>query len=130
MVRKKNPENSQQKKIKDSFEIAFYEKILEENPNFVEAMKVLAELYTKNKEYEKGLKLDQKLSKLLPNNEIVYYNLACSYSLLGKIDKAFEALKKAILLGYVDFDYFFKDPDLENLRKDPRFKEILLLAKR
>jgi len=93
-------------------------------------MKVLAELYTKNKEYEKGLKLDQKLSKLLPNNEIVYYNLACSYSLLGKIDKAFEALKKAILLGYVDFDYFFKDPDLENLRKDPRFKEILLLAKR
>jgi len=130
MIQKKPSRMQKEKEAAESFEISFYEKILKENPNFFEAMRVLAELYTKNKEYEKGLKLDEKLSQLLPKDETVHYNLACSYSLLAQIDKAFDALKKAILLGYIDFEHLIKDPDLENLKNDQRFKEIIVLAKR
>jgi hypothetical protein len=34
-------------------------------------------------------------------------------------------LERAIELGYVDRDYVEKDGDLDNIRNEPRFKEIL-----
>jgi len=55
----------------------------------------------------------------------VHYNLACSYSLLGRIEDALLSLKRAINLGYEDFDYLLRDPDLENLKKDKRFRHLL-----
>ena len=56
---------------------------------------------------------------------IVHYNLACSYSLLKMADFCLEALKKAIGLGYYDFDFINKDPDLEFIREDPRYRKLL-----
>jgi peroxiredoxin/transglutaminase-like putative cysteine protease len=55
---------------------------------------------------------------------IVWYNLACCYSLLGRVDGALEALKQAIKGGYRDLHWMDNDPDLENIRKDPRYKEL------
>jgi tetratricopeptide (TPR) repeat protein len=119
MLRKKDSE-----KDNESFQINFYEKILWERPNFIEALKALAELYTKSGQYDKGLKLDRRLSELLPQDTIVYYNLACSQSLIGDIDSSLESIKKAIALGYNDFSYMNNDSDLANLRADKRFEEI------
>lgn len=117
--------NKEKKENSTQFEIEFYERILKEQPNFIEVLKVLAELYTKNGMYKEGLKLDKRLAGLLPNDAIVNYNLACSYSLLSDLDESFRALKKAINLGYNDFIHMNKDPDLANLRKDKRFEEII-----
>ena len=107
------------------FEIAFYENILRKRPNFIECLKTLAELYTKVGRHHEGLVLDERLSGLMPGDETVFYNLACSYSLTGHIEKSLEAIKKAIKLGFNDFDFIKNDPDLMNLRKDKRFQEIL-----
>ena len=85
----------------------------------------LGSAYTKKGFYREGLKVDLHLSKVRPKDPIVHYNLACSYSLLGDTTKALEALKKAIVLGYDDFSYLKKDKDLENLRKDKRFRELM-----
>lgn len=113
------------RKQKDTnFEIEFYENILKDRPDFVEALKALAELYTKSGKYDKGLELDKRLIGLVPEDDIVYYNLACSYSLLQDIDNSLDAIKKAVKLGYSDFSYMHNDPDLENLRKDRRFTEV------
>lgn len=108
-----------------NFEIEFYENILKDQPDFVEALRVLAEIYTKSGKYQEGLRLDQRLIELVPDDAIAYYNLACSYSLLKEIDNSFNAMKKAVELGYNDFSYMHKDPDLENLRQDGRFAKIL-----
>lgn len=113
-----------QKENNEKFEIEFYEKIIQERPNFVEVLKVLAETYTKSGEHKKGMELDKRLVELLPRDHIVYYNLACSYSLLGEIDNSLESIKKAVALGYDDFEYMNKDTDLVNLRVDKRFEEI------
>jgi len=107
------------------FEIKFYENILKNKPNFLEALVALGDAYTKNKQYKEGLKIDQKLSKLKPSDPIVFYNLTCSYSLTENIDSALETLQKAIRLGYNDFDYMEKDPDLENLRKNKRYQMFI-----
>jgi len=85
----------------------------------------LGNAYTERGDFKKGLEVDQRLSAILNDDPIVHYNLACSYSLLGLIDEAYVALKKAIWLGYDDLSHIKKDPDLENLRKDVRFDSLL-----
>jgi len=53
------------------------------------------------------------------------YNLACAYSLLGRLDEAFEELKKSFdLAGAQLRQHSLQDPDLENMRKDPRWAEL------
>lgn len=117
---------SKQKESYDiNFEIKFYEKVLKESPDFVEALLVLGDLYTRTGFYEKGLRIDQRLTKLRPKEAIVFYNLACSQSLLNNLDAAWESLGRAVDLGYNDWQFMSKDPDLEKLRKDERFQGLL-----
>lgn len=107
------------------FEIRFYEKFLKQRPDYVQALIALGDAYTKRGFYQKGLEVDKQLSKLKPDDPLVFYNLACSHSLLGSIDQAAPALKKAIKLGYSDLSWLEKDPDLENLRKAPVYNLII-----
>ncbi len=110
---------SKTKKIE--FEIKFYEGILIKSPNFIEALAAIGDLYTKKGDYEKGLVIDQKLARLRPEDPMILYNLACSYSLLNHIDTALTTIKRAIQCGYRDFQYIQQDDDLNNLFKDDRF---------
>ena len=71
-----------------------------------------------------NLKVDQKLSSLEPQNPLAFYNLACSYSLNEEFDLAVAALDKAISLGFRDFKWLTKDPDLRDLRKHPLYRVI------
>jgi tetratricopeptide (TPR) repeat protein len=107
------------------FEIELYEKTLKESPDFVEAMMALADLYTKKGLYREGLHLDERLSRLRPDDPMIFYNLACSYALLNNQYAALNAIKKAIELGYDDFDYLYNDHDLSSLLADKDFLEYL-----
>lgn len=107
------------------FEISFYEKLLKEHPDFVDALIALGDAYTKRGRYKEGLKIDKRLVKLKPDDPIVHYNLACSYSLLKESNLCLKTLEKAIRLGYRDFAFMEKDPDLVFIRGDPRYKELL-----
>lgn len=113
------------KKEGAEFTIWFFENIIEKNPNYVDCLMYLGNVYTANGMYEKGLMVDQKLSLLRPKDPMVHYNLACSYALLKKIDAAFDALEKAIALGYKDVCHLEMDKDLTYLRKDIRYKELI-----
>jgi len=108
-----------------AFEIAFYERLIKSNPHFIDVLTPLADAYTKVGEYQKGLKIDKKLAKLRKNDENVFYNLACSYALNRMPDEAFQALRKAISLGYTDFRHMRRDPDLNNIKADKRFKTLI-----
>jgi len=107
------------------FEIQLFESILKERPNFTEAMMALGDLYTKKGLNEEGLRIDQKLFHLRPDDPIVLYNLACSYSLTNQIEEAFKTMKLAIEFGYNDMDYLLGDRDLDNLKKDHQFQKFL-----
>ena len=105
------------------FQIAFYEGIIRRRADFVQGLIALGDLYTKKGLYEKGLQIDKKLSQLKPDDPVVLYNLACSYSLLNKIDLALGAIKLAIQCGYDNLSHLEQDRDLENLLKDSRFQK-------
>ena len=111
------------------FEITFYNGLIAKNPDFAEALIALGELYTNAGMYKEGLAVDEKLVQIKPDDPIVLYNLGCSYSLLGHIDKAYRSVKKAINCGYCDFKHLQQDDDLSNLREDRRFQRYLLRAK-
>ena len=109
----------------ETAELGFLEKIAERLPEDLGVLQALAELYTKTGEYDRGLNIDLRLSQLKPNDDIVWYNLGCSYALTRHADDAFEALSKAIDCGYSDYDWMKTDPDLANLHADPRFESLL-----
>jgi tetratricopeptide (TPR) repeat protein len=104
--------------------IEFMEGLVRRDPDYVEALQLLGDHYTQRGRYQQGLHVDKQLSRLEPSNPLVFYNLACSYSLIGNVDRAAAALDKAISLGYRDFNWLAKDPDLRKLRKDPLFRGI------
>ena len=107
------------------FEISFYEKVLENAPDFVEALSCLGELYTRQGLFEKGLKMDERLVRLRPGDEMAVYNLACSYALLNDISASRRTMVQAIELGYDEWDYLSKDSDLANLLADSEFQAFL-----
>jgi len=88
-------------------------------------MELLAQLYTKVGKNEEGLRVDERLSKLCPDNATVHYNLACSLALVGEHARAIETLKIAISLGYTDFEWMLKDEDLISLRHNVEFLELV-----
>ncbi|HTS19580.1 MAG TPA: hypothetical protein VMP11_18540 [Verrucomicrobiae bacterium] len=106
------------------FEIEFFEGVARRDPDFVEALQILGDAYTRAGQWEKGLEVDRRLARLCADNPLVFYNLACSYSLLNHIDEAFAALDQAVKLGYNDSRWLVKDPDLDNIRRDTRFEKL------
>lgn len=104
--------------------IKFMEGIVRRDPGYVDALQLLGDHYTQRGRYDEGLDVDEKLSRLEPRNPLVFYNLACSYSLTEQFDRAVEALDKALSLGYRDFGWMAKDPDLRKLRKHPLYRRI------
>ena len=105
-------------------EIAFYEGLRSQLPTDVELLKLLGDDYTKVGRWEDGLAVDLDLVKALPGEALVHYNLACSLSLLQRLEAASGALELAIDLGYRDWNWLRRDPDLENIRKSPFFARI------
>ena len=105
-------------------EIAFLEGLTKRDPQYVEALQLLGDNYTKRDRFHDGLTVDEHLSRLLPEDSMVYYNLACSYSLTDRIDESITALIKAVHLGYDDSQWMDTDPDLNNVRTDPRYQRI------
>jgi len=113
------------KEVRDlDVKISFMEGIVRREPKYVEALQILGDHYTQRGHFNRGLKVDQQLSRLEPRNPLVYYNLACSYSLVGKFGLATIALEKALALGYRDFKWLARDPDLRRLRKHPSYRNI------
>ncbi len=109
----------------DAVELKFLQKISERLPEDLEILQALADLYTKTGKFEAGLAIDQRLSQQLPSDDLVWYNLGCSYALTNHPDEAFDALTRAVELGYCDYDWMKSDPDLGRLHSDPRFESLL-----
>jgi tetratricopeptide (TPR) repeat protein len=104
--------------------IGFIEGVVRRDPSYVDALQLLGDHYTQRGRFSEGLKVDERLARLEPESPLVFYNLACSYSLTDQLDRAAEALEKALSLGYEDFKWLAKDPDLRKLRKHPCFQRI------
>ena len=79
---------------------------------------------------EKGReRLDQAVA-LRPQDYAVLYNAACGYTAAGNYDRALDLLERAIGTGKGYRVWLENDPDLDPLRKLPRFQQILARLQR
>ena len=69
-----------------------------------------------------SVEVRKKYSNYLPN---IYYNLCCVYSLTGNKAKALLSLKKSIDAGYFDYAHIEADNDLNNIRNEKEFKDLI-----
>lgn len=106
----------------DDFEVEFYEDVLKADPCEEGSLQALGHAYTRRGDYQKGLEVDQRLARLRPDDPAVFYNLACSFSLLGRLDEAFLALDEAAAKGFRDLKMLMEDADLEAVRQDKRME--------
>ena len=106
-------------------EVRLLEGVRRRCPQDDRVWRALADLYTRVGRYEDGLTEDLKLADAFPREPDIWYNLACSHALLGHVDKAFQALHKAVESGYRNVEWMKEDEDLQLIRNDPRFQQLL-----
>lgn len=107
------------------FELNFFESILKRHPNYVEMLRCHAKNLAAVKRYSESAMLDRRIIQLCPTDSLAYYNLACLYSLMHKVELAIHSLRRALELGYDDFDFIKKDRDLDTIRQDPRYRQLI-----
>ena len=107
------------------FELEFLGRILQREPFYTDALRVHANNLAQRGLYRRALQVDRRLVRLLPDRPIPWYNLACSYAVLGMTEPAVAAIQRSLELGYRHLDHLRRDPDLKSLRRDPRLARLL-----
>ena len=79
----------------------------------------------KAKRYDEAEVLLREGLELHPGNPSLLYDLACLDALQGRVDEALEHLRTALEAQPKFKEYATKDPDLEAIRDDPRFVEVV-----
>jgi len=86
---------------------------------------IIGNSFLNDGKYDEAAKHYRKALELEPDEFIALYNMACVRSLEMKIDEAIEWLEKSIEAGYDDFEWMEADTDLDNIREDERYQELL-----
>jgi len=101
------------------------EKHMELNPDDPRAATMRAVSLCRLGRPEEGLRWAEKALEIDPEDAGVLYNVACLYSLEGKVDEAIHCLEGAFDRGFSNKEWFENDPDLDPLRPDPRFQSLI-----
>lgn len=100
-----------------------YQEVIKSEPGNNLAIYKLAGLYYSEKKYTEAI---ENYLKLAPNkNPAVLYNLACTYSLINNKSEALKYLQEAVDNGFSQALLLKTDTDLENVREEKEFAEIL-----
>jgi len=76
-------------------------------------------------EYAEVVERGREAIEADPSYGLLYYNVACCESLTGQTTEALEHLGKAIELSELFRDYAKNDSDLDPIRDDPAFQELV-----
>lgn len=121
-----SPPEEEREELFQNFKIQLLKSIKEVTPEQWKVLFSLGNCLTKAGRHEEALEVDETLVQLREEDPICHYNLACSYSNVGKVEAALNALDTAFELGYWDLEHLQSDQDLENVRSDPRFYKLLM----
>jgi tetratricopeptide (TPR) repeat protein len=120
-----NPPSRSPDQSQLDFELDFFGGVLAANPDYVDVLRIMGNLLALKGRAGEGMQIDKRLVQLRPGDALAHYNLACSYALTKKAELAIRTLRRAIELGYSDFRYIREDRDLDAIRQDPRFRQLM-----
>lgn len=93
--------------------------------NYLSQLQLLIPALINQKKHAEAMFFSDLACHLNPQDGTFAYNRACAYSVAGKKTEAVEMLKKAVELGYRDVNHIKQDKDLDNIRKEPGYIEIV-----
>lgn len=105
--------------------VANAEKCLELNPADTRALYLGANALALLNQKEKSLSFLNRALLLEPNDSMVLYNAGCVYAVLGMKEEALSHLEKAYRAGLTLVGWYENDSNIDSLRDDPRFIELL-----
>ncbi len=105
--------------------VVAYEAVIAENPDDAGSCFGLAYCLHMSGNYEKAIDAHRTAATFEQFTGISLYNLACAFALTGRTDQALEALEDARAAGFDLAAPMRSDSDLDSLRADPRFAELL-----
>ena len=98
---------------------------IDKYPRYAFAYSYRAVAYIEQRKFKPAGEDLNKTLEINPNDAIAYYNLAAFYSLQNESDRALDSLDHALALGFKDYDFLLKDPDLKKVRRHPKFRKVL-----
>jgi tetratricopeptide (TPR) repeat protein len=104
---------------------AAFERAVQKDSTKVEYRLELADAQIMTGEIDKASTNLEKVVELGSKDPRALYNLACIKTRGGNAEAGLRYLGEAVDNGYANRDAFMTDPDLDLLRSDPRFKQIL-----
>ena len=102
-----------------------YKETLKIDPGYVDALNNLAVIYMLENNFFEAQKNLEKAIRLKPGSVDPYYNLACLYAIKGEAKKSLTHLRKAVSLDRSVRQWAQKDADLNNVRGNPEFRDII-----
>ena len=100
------------------------ERHLRESPEDARARILLAAEYATDGRAEDAGREASLAMTLRPNDSMVLYNAACTFSMLNRKADAMDAMSKTWRAGYRDADWVRRDPDLAILHGEPEFEKL------
>lgn len=106
-----------------------FEEVLDEKPEHEYAALEYGLALHLDGKLEEALKWHRRAAKSEDYQHYGNYNIACYHALNGEAETALEFLETAIELGMKDFMHMKHDSDLDSLREDERFQEMMVELK-
>jgi TolB-like protein/Flp pilus assembly protein TadD len=98
---------------------------LKRNPNDVRATYLSAGALAELGRTEEAIEWAKLALEMEPDDPAVLYNVACIYAAVGKPNEAIGFLERAVEVGFSHLEWIENDADLDPLRDQPRFKELV-----
>ena len=95
------------------------------DPDEPRANYMLAGMFARLGKREAGIPYVEAALRARPDDYATLYNAACYYSLAGDVERAMGLLERACESGGGSRDWFEHDSDLDPLRSNPRFQQLL-----
>ncbi len=105
--------------------LARLERLLELNPDDPRATYLSADALLQLGHPDAALRRAERAAALDPEDPYALYGLTCIYSQLQMVDKGIDALRRAVAYGFGHKAWIANDSDLDALRQDPRFQNLM-----
>ena len=105
--------------------IQLVEKHLELNPGDARALYLGGGALIGVDRIDEGLEWAARAVEIDPHDTGILYNVACTYSLAGRIEEAIDYLEKAVAEGFAQKEWIVNDGDLAPLREHSRYLTLI-----
>lgn len=105
--------------------LEFYPDYLIKHPDDARAHIFYASFLQRKGQIEEAKKKMSRAIELSPTDVNMKYNAACFFALINEVDESISFLKQALGAGFGNYEYIKHDPDLDNIRTNPNYVEMM-----